>query len=496
VTDDLEAITRALANVSASGGIIHFPSPGSYAISSALRVSGRGITLRGDGMVSHACKDYGSSIHGLSVLNSSLIVLEHCTSCRIEHLGIHGSVNAPAATSGAQACEAEASALAAATRDRRQRRSSPTSQRPSTVPPAVRGHGYREPPELSAASSVVAAEKTPVPLGGAAIAIRGSSFQVTLSFLWITEVFAHVALSDFANTVTLSDMQISNAYGPCAICAAGWLPPPVGTSSGTSVGTPRPDATGGAAGGSSSRVDVLQITRLTANNYAGSNASVVWIDIGGGVNTVRLDNVGLINGGTGIRMHSPSVEPAGFYPGRPLFLLANDIEIDFPSGNAIELLRGEEVQISNGYVQGAGSTAIVDRRKNDSSLGVGLLVGTGFTSELMVSTSRFFGHALSAVELRGGTHATFSNNVIGENSIAAHGASSGFLVGENVSDFIVTSNHVGSVLSQGTQRYGIEIERGASDRYVISMNTLTGNLAGGLDDGGSGKAKAVESNVL
>ena len=43
-------------------------------------------------------------------------------------------------------------------------------------------------------------------------------------------------------------------------------------------------------------------------------------DIGGGVNTVRLDNVGLINGGTGVRMSSPSTVPAGLYPGRPLFL--------------------------------------------------------------------------------------------------------------------------------------------------------------------------------
>jgi hypothetical protein len=56
----------------------------------------------------------------------------------------------------------------------------------------------------------------------------------------------------------------------------------------------------------------------------------VWLDIGGGVNTVRLDNVGLINGGTGLRMSSPAVEPAGVYPGRPLFVLANDLEIGSP----------------------------------------------------------------------------------------------------------------------------------------------------------------------
>ena len=81
-------------------------------------------------------------------------------------------------------------------------------------------------------------------------------------------------------------------------------------------------------------------------------------------------------------------------------------QIDFPSGNAVELLEGEEVQISNGYVQGAGSTAMVDRRAHDSSLGVGLLIGERFNSETMIVNTRIFGHALSGVEIAGG--ATFS----------------------------------------------------------------------------------------
>lgn len=112
-----------------------------------------------------------------------------------------------------------------------------------------------------------------------------------------------------------------------------------------------------------------------------------------------------------MRMSSPADDPAGEYPGRPLFLLANDLEIDFPSGNAVELLEGEEVQISNGYIQGAGSPVMVDRRANDSSLGVGLLIGAGFNSEVMMSNTRVFGHALSGVEIAGGAHTTISNNV-------------------------------------------------------------------------------------
>ena len=38
---------------------------------------------------------------------------------------------------------------------------------------------------------------------------------------------------------------------------------------------------------------------------------------------------------------------------RPLFLIANDLEIDFPSNHAIALLTGEEAQLSNCYIQGS-----------------------------------------------------------------------------------------------------------------------------------------------
>uniref|UniRef100_A0A7S2FP30 Right handed beta helix domain-containing protein n=1 Tax=Haptolina brevifila TaxID=156173 RepID=A0A7S2FP30_9EUKA len=285
----------------------------------------------------------------------------------------------------------------------------------------------------------------------------------------------------------MADMQLTNAFGPCAICVAGILLPPVGLFSTDTHGT---------------RVDIVQITRLTANNGPPSkpdagNASVIWLDIGGGCNTIRLDNVGFINGGTGVRMESGATEPAGLYPGRPLFLFANDLEIDFPSGHALELLRGEEVQLSNAYVQGAGSTNYVDRRANDSSLGVGLHVGPKFSSELMVTNCRFFGHALSAIELAGGAHATIGNNIISENSIATPGKASGILVRPGVSDFIIQGNHVGTLTTTtSTTRYGIEIQPGASDRYVVTANTLTGNVKGGLRDYGEGKAKSVVGNVL
>jgi hypothetical protein len=396
-TDDIEAIEKALAAVR-GGGTVFFPSPGAYAVSRAVLVTGQSITLRGGGMTASGCKDRGSSLVALDPANSTLVVIEHCTNCGVLHLGLHGRVSCEGPAM--PATEIAAAAVRARAGSRLQRMQQPAAAAAWPVASADRG-----------------TQPAAVPTNGAAVAIR-ASFQVTLSYLWIADAFVHIAVSEFANTITVADLQLSNAYGPCSICAAGGISEPVGLPSANKNGT---------------RVDILQITRLTANNDASANSSVVWLDIGGGVNTVRLDNVGLINGGTGVRMASPATNPAGLYPGRPLFLLANDLEIDYPSGNAVELLEGEEVQISNGYIQGAGAKILVDRRQNDSSLGVGVLVGPNFDSEIMITNTRFFGHALQAVEIGGGKHTVISTCVITENSIAVQKNASGVLVKAGVS---------------------------------------------------------------
>ena len=48
----------------------------------------------------------------------------------------------------------------------------------------------------------------------------------------------------------------------------------------------------------------------------------------------------------------------------------------------------------------------------------------------------------------------------------------------------------------GRQRYGIRVDNGAQGPYTIKGNRLTGNLAGGLFDGGSGPGRRVTDNVM
>ena len=72
------------------------------------------------------------------------------------------------------------------------------------------------------------------------------------------------------------------------------------------------------------------------------------------------------------------------------------------------------------------------------------------------------------------------------------------VVRAGVGDFILSNNHIGAVFNaqQAAQhRFGIEIEPGGSQRYVVQGNTVTQNLAGGIRDGGTGTSKSVANNV-
>ena len=80
------------------------------------------------------------------------------------------------------------------------------------------------------------------------------------------------------------------------------------------------------------------------------------------------------------------------------------------------------------------------------------------------------------------------NNVINDNGHY------GVLVSGGVSDFIVQGNTLGGSLGFGTQAWGCVVGTGASDRYVIADNLVSGNVDGGVVDGGTGTNKRVANN--
>ena len=82
------------------------------------------------------------------------------------------------------------------------------------------------------------------------------------------------------------------------------------------------------------------------------------------------------------------------------------------------------------------------------------------------------------------------------NGTAASNTYSGIAIGADTTDFAVQGCTLGgnSALSFGSQKYGIDILAGTSDRYIVADNLVTGNSTAGVQDGGSGSNKRVENN--
>jgi hypothetical protein len=99
--------------------------------------------------------------------------------------------------------------------------------------------------------------------------------------------------------------------------------------------------------------------------------------------------------------------------------------------------------------------------------------------------------------LQGGTYTSFVGCAAYRNSVSAgSGGKHGFEVAPNVSYFsFVGCTASNSTTFGGTQGYGIIVNSGASNNYIIQSNLLTGNGTGGLSDAGSGSNKAVGNNV-
>ena len=100
---------------------------------------------------------------------------------------------------------------------------------------------------------------------------------------------------------------------------------------------------------------------------------------------------------------------------------------------------------------------------------------------------------------------TSQQKVIADNGLAGAGAGpakrrAAILVRAGVGDFVLQGNVCGPAMrgdGANFTSYGVEVEPGRSDRYIIAGNKLTGNRDGGLRIGeGARGAQSVVANNL
>ena len=205
--------------------------------------------------------------------------------------------------------------------------------------------------------------------------------------------------------------------------------------------------------------------------------------VGQGCYTFALSASSVSGGSTAAR---PSGNRCIVVHAGAVFVVLDDFECDHSLYGA-SFEGGNVVQSVNGFY---GSTLA----------GNGVTFHEGFTGNAQFTNNDIRGNFQHGVLLNGGTDVVFTGGVIGNNSQATSGGFNGFAVGANVSRFTITGIRSGAIKQDSlpaiaSQGYGICVNAGNSDDYVIANNNLVGNVIGGLGDGGTGTNKMVVNNL-
>jgi len=100
-----------------------------------------------------------------------------------------------------------------------------------------------------------------------------------------------------------------------------------------------------------------------------------------------------------------------------------------------------------------------------------------------------------------GTNINISNNMVFMNSTIGSGTYHGIAVAPNLSGFQITGNISGKggyfsdVGNTNNQGYGIIVNSGSSNNYIIQNNRCPSNVTGGVSDAGTGTLKYVGNNL-
>jgi len=175
----------------------------------------------------------------------------------------------------------------------------------------------------------------------------------------------------------------------------------------------------------------------------------------------------------------------------PTWIHAFDLECDHQYNSAIVLNGGEGCFLTTSWI-------------GSSLTGNGIVTGSNWRSELLVTNSRIWGNAQFGILLNAGFGACINNNLIAYNSVVTTGCA-GIGVGSGISRFAITGNNITNDTSflkpaidgggplTPTQAYGVLINSGGSDYYQIVGNVINGNIIANVADGGDGTNKIVQN---
>lgn len=116
---------------------------------------------------------------------------------------------------------------------------------------------------------------------------------------------------------------------------------------------------------------------------------------------------------------------------------------------------------------------------------------------LSITDSRIYNNSQAGIWLdTGASDVTIKDSTITANSRTTPGADPGVLVAAGVGRFQILNNEIGAADGFGsTQSYGVLINSGSSDNFMIVGNDLQNNTTGEYSNGGTGVHTVVASNL-
>lgn len=169
---------------------------------------------------------------------------------------------------------------------------------------------------------------------------------------------------------------------------------------------------------------------------------------------------------------------------RPSFSKFNNVYFDSSSQEPALIRNATDLDFTNVWFSGG--------RPAPDYAGADLAntVGIRFTNAVFINNGGNGATVHASASRTAFVNSTFTQNEMSEGDNPA----SGLVFEPGTSDFVVTGSTLSNSVYTPAQRFGVHVQRGSSDRYVIANHLVSGNREAGVRDEGTGKHKSVSAN--
>lgn len=222
------------------------------------------------------------------------------------------------------------------------------------------------------------------------------------------------------------------------------------------------------------------LKNITINAPAGSQPAAGIEVVNNGA--IWIDSVDVIHSGIGLLIQ-PSVS-------------TDSVTWAFVSNSAFDTNSGTGILIQSSVAGQVIKGLNFVNTWTSSNTGRGILIqgSAGTIDGIRFVGHRSFNNGLDGAAVSYGNNIEFNACDMLGNSQTTNNSASG--ISMSISNFMVTSCRTGAAAGFGaTQKYGILVNTGAFNNYIITNNNTQGNATGGIQDNGTGGTKVVTNNL-